>query len=77
MIASGGGVHNVYLMERLRALLKPRLTTSAEFEIDPDAKEAILFALLAYETRQRRADNLPSATGARKAVILGKISPAN
>jgi anhydro-N-acetylmuramic acid kinase len=76
VIASGGGVHNVYLMERLQALLKPRLTTSAEFGIDPDAKEAILFALIAYETHQRRAANLPSATGARKAVVLGKISPA-
>ncbi|MBZ5610181.1 MAG: anhydro-N-acetylmuramic acid kinase [Acidobacteriia bacterium] len=76
VIASGGGVHNVYLMERLQALLKPRLTTSAEFGIDPDAKEAILFALLAFETHQRRAANLPSATGACKPAILGKISPA-
>ncbi len=75
VIASGGGVHNIYLMERLRALLAPRLTTSAEFGIDVDAKEAVLFALLAFETHQRRAGNLPSATGARKAVVLGKISP--
>ena len=30
--------------------------------------------LLAYETHQHRAGNLPSATGARKPVILGKIS---
>ena len=77
VIASGGGVHNLYLMERLRALLAPRLTTSAEFGIDVDAKEAVLFALLAFETRQRRAGNLPSATGARKPSILGKISPVS
>lgn len=75
VIVSGGGAHNGYLMERLRALIKPRVTTSEEFGIDVDAKEAILFALLAYETHQRRAGNLPSATGARKPVILGKISP--
>ena len=75
VIASGGGVHNTYLMERLRGLLGPRLITSAEFGIDVDAKEAILFAVLAFETHQRRAGNLPSATGARKPVILGKISP--
>ncbi len=77
VIASGGGVHNTYLMERLRVLLKPRFTTSAEFGIDVDSKEAVLFALLAYETHQRRAGNLPSATGARKPAILGKISPAS
>jgi anhydro-N-acetylmuramic acid kinase len=74
VIVSGGGAHNSYLMERLRALLKPRVTTSAEFGIDVDAKEAILFAVLAYQTHQRRSGNLPSATGARKTVILGKIS---
>lgn len=75
VIVSGGGAHNSYLMERLAALLQPRVTTSAEYGIDVDSKEAILFALLAYETHHRRAGNLPSATGAQKAAILGKISP--
>ncbi|HLH01041.1 MAG TPA: anhydro-N-acetylmuramic acid kinase [Bryobacteraceae bacterium] len=75
VIVSGGGAHNRYMMERLSALVQPRLTASAEFGIDVDSKEAILFALLAYQTHQRRAGNLPSATGARKPVILGKISP--
>ncbi len=74
VIVSGGGSHNTYLMERLRAVLKPRVTTSAEFGINVDAKEAILFAVLAYATHQRRSGNLPSATGARKPMILGKIS---
>jgi anhydro-N-acetylmuramic acid kinase len=74
VIISGGGAHNTYLMDRLRATLKPRVTTTAEFCIDVDAKEAILFAVLAYRTHQRRTGNLPSATGARKPVILGKIS---
>ena len=75
VIVSGGGAHNRYLMERLRSVLKPRVATSAEFGIDVDAKEAILFALLAYETYHRRAGNIPSATGARKSAILGKVSP--
>ena len=61
-------------MERLGALVPARVTTTAEFGIGVDTKEAILFALLAYQTFQGRAGNLPSATGARKPVILGKIS---
>ena len=73
VIASGGGVHNRYLMQRLSALLPAaRLTTSAEFGIDPDAKEAIAFAALAYAFLHGRAANLPSATGARRAVLLGR-----
>jgi anhydro-N-acetylmuramic acid kinase len=74
VIVSGGGAHNGYLTERIRALVQARVTTSAEFGIGVDAKEAILFAVLAYETFHRRAGNLPSATGARKPMILGKIS---
>jgi anhydro-N-acetylmuramic acid kinase len=74
VIVSGGGAHNGYLMERLSALVRARVTTTAEFGIGVDTKEAILFALLAYQTFHGRAGNLPSATGARKAMILGKIS---
>jgi anhydro-N-acetylmuramic acid kinase len=76
VIVSGGGAHNRYMMERLRAVLRPRITTTAEFGIDVDAKEAILFAVLAYQTYHRRPGNIPSATGARKPAILGKVSPA-
>jgi anhydro-N-acetylmuramic acid kinase len=76
VIVSGGGAHNRYMMERLRAVLRPRITTSAEFGIDVDAKEAILFAVLAYQTYHRRPGNIPSATGARKPAILGKVSRA-
>ena len=76
VIASGGGVHNAFLMERLGALLPAaRLTTSAEFGIDADAKEAIAFAALAYEFVHGRRANLPSATGARRAVLLGRETP--
>ena len=76
VIVSGGGAHNRYMMERLRVELRPRITTSTEFGIDVDAKEAILFAVLAYQTYHRRAGNIPSATGARKPAILGKVSRA-
>lgn len=49
---------------------------SSELGIPIDAKEAFAFALLAYETFHQRASNLPSATGARKSAVLGKISYA-
>lgn len=74
LIASGGGVHNAYLMSHLHALLpNMRIATTMEYGIDPDAKEAIAFALMAYETWHRRPSDVPSATGAKHAVILGEI----
>ena len=76
MIASGGGVHNRWLMRRLRELLPGfNVSTSADHGIDPDAKEAIAFALLAHEFVMSRPGNLPSATGARRAVLLGRGTP--
>jgi anhydro-N-acetylmuramic acid kinase len=77
LIASGGGIHNRQIMRRLRELL-PHLavTTTHTHGIDPDAKEAIAFAVLAHEFAHSRPANLPSATGARHKAILGKSSPA-
>jgi anhydro-N-acetylmuramic acid kinase len=74
-IAAGGGTRNRQLMAQIAAFLpRCRITTTAEFGIDVDAKEAIAFAILAHRTWHRRTGNLPSATGARRAVILGKIA---
>jgi anhydro-N-acetylmuramic acid kinase len=75
IIVSGGGVHNRWIMRRLAEELQPAaLKTSAEFGIDPDAKEAIAFAVLAHQTVRGQAGNLPSATGARHSAVLGKSS---
>jgi anhydro-N-acetylmuramic acid kinase len=75
IIASGGGVHNRTMMKYLQAFLpETRLRISNELGFDSDAKEAIAFAILAYETWHRRPSNLPSATGARRSVVLGKVS---
>ena len=63
------------LMAYLAAFL-PRVAirTSDEFGIDPDHKEAIAFAVLANESFHGRPANLPSATGAKRPVVLGKLS---
>jgi anhydro-N-acetylmuramic acid kinase len=75
VIVSGGGSHNRLMMAYLQGFLpQSKLRVSSEFGIDSDAKEAIAFAILAYETWHRRPSNLPSATGARHPVVLGKIS---
>jgi anhydro-N-acetylmuramic acid kinase len=76
VIASGGGVKNPVLMNFLRGELpeEMELKITADYGIDPDFKEAIAFAVLARETWLRKTSNLPSATGARHAVVLGKVS---
>lgn len=76
LIASGGGVHNPALLKALCAELPDEmdLTTTADYGMDPDFKESIAFAVLAHETWLRKPSNLPSATGARRAVVLGKVS---
>jgi len=75
LIISGGGAHNHLLVARLGELLPSlRLHHSDEFGLDVDAKEAIAFAVLADRTIHGLPGNLPSVTGARRAVVLGKIS---
>src|SRR5258708_5989814 len=74
LIVSGGGAHNPLLMAQIDAALPGvRVRISDEFGVPGDAKEAFAFALLGWETLHRRAANVPGATGARKAVVLGKV----
>ena len=73
---AGGGLHNRHLVRLLEALLpRLRVASLAELGIDPDAREAVTFAVLANETLMGRAGNLPGATGASRPVVLGKIAP--
>jgi anhydro-N-acetylmuramic acid kinase len=77
MILSGGGAQNATLTKMLAAELAPlglRLRLSDEFGLPSSAKEAVAFALMANETWHRRSSNIPSATGATRAVVLGKVS---
>jgi anhydro-N-acetylmuramic acid kinase len=77
LIVSGGGAHNPLIHAQLSAALSGiEVVRSDNFGVHADAKEAFAFTLLAYETFHRRPANLPSATGARRPTILGKISYA-
>jgi anhydro-N-acetylmuramic acid kinase len=77
LIVSGGGAHNPLILAQLSAALPGvEVLPSSHVGVPEDAKEAFAFALLAYETFHQRPANLPSATGARGAAILGKISYA-
>jgi anhydro-N-acetylmuramic acid kinase len=82
VIVSGGGAHNRTLVARIRDRLhgRPqsvRLVFSDRFGLDVDAKEAIAFAILAFEAVHGRANVLPSVTGAGRAAVLGKIVPGS
>ena len=76
-IVSGGGARNLTLMRMLREQLEPQGCTVQAIDdlgVPAEAKEAAAFALLAYETWHRRPGNIPTATGARRPVILGEIT---
>jgi anhydro-N-acetylmuramic acid kinase len=76
LIVSGGGGHNPQIMAHLAGFLPGiGVASSSDYGIDADAKEAIAFAVLAYATWRGRPSNVPSATGARRPVVLGSITP--
>jgi anhydro-N-acetylmuramic acid kinase len=77
LITSGGGTKNPTLMSALSSGVEElgfKVRSSDEFGIPSGAKEAVAFAALAYETWNHRPSNVPSATGAKRPVVLGKIS---
>jgi anhydro-N-acetylmuramic acid kinase len=78
VILCGGGARNATLLARLRESLRPaRVAPMDEFGLDARAKEAVSFAILAYATVHGLPGNVPSATGARRAAVLGKVIPGN
>ena len=76
IILSGGGARNPTLRRMLADELAPLpVETFDQYGLPSEAKEAVLFAVLAYETAHGRPSNLPAATGASRPAILGSIAP--
>lgn len=75
VIVGGGGARNPTLLRMLADAVAPvPVTTLERHGIDSDVKEAMFFALMAHDALAGRATNVPSATGARRAVPLGKVT---
>ena len=73
VIASGGGVRNPALMRAIRDALAVPLETTEAYGLDPDAKEAVLFALLAHEWANGVRTGLPGVTGASQPAMQGAL----
>lgn len=74
LIVSGGGTRNTLLMNTLRKYFFPaKIIDSSALGVSGEAKEALCFALLAYQTIREEPSNIPSVTGAERQTILGEI----
>jgi anhydro-N-acetylmuramic acid kinase len=77
-ILGGGGRHNRTLVALLRERLGAAvISRSEDHGIDGDFKEALLCAVIAYESWHNRHGSLPEQTGARKPSVLGQITPGD
>lgn len=77
-IVSGGGAYNPTLLRMLSEKIAPaKVSVIDDYGMSSDAKEAVAFAVMAYETWHNRPGNFPAATGARKSVVLGSITPGD
>jgi anhydro-N-acetylmuramic acid kinase len=74
LLCAGGGVHNRALMRALGSSSGLLCVSSAERGIDPDAREALVFAVLGAATLLELPLSRPEATGARPGRVLGKLS---
>lgn len=75
LIISGGGTKNSTMMHHMRVWMDGAMMTTDELGVPSQAKEAIAFALLGAATLDNVPSNVPSATGASRAVVLGSITP--
>ena len=74
VVSGGGGLNRTLLKWLTEAVAPARLLLSDELGLSSEAKEAVAFAILAYESWHGRPGNLPAATGARRPVVLGDLT---
>ena len=75
IILGGGGAYNKFLITYLQKLFKDTpIKTHEDFGIPNKYKEALAFAILGYFTMKKLPNNIPSCTGAKRPVIMGKVS---
>jgi anhydro-N-acetylmuramic acid kinase len=78
LVVSGGGSRNPVLMRRITALLPDtQVVDSGELGVPPDAREAVAFALIGWDTLHGLPGNVASCTGAAGPRVLGRITPAS
>ncbi|MGQ0813284.1 MAG: anhydro-N-acetylmuramic acid kinase [Gemmatimonadota bacterium] len=76
VVVTGGGSRNRTLMQMIARDLDPiPVVDGAVLGVDPDAKEAVAFAALAWAHMQRVPANVPEATGAQGPRVLGSFTP--
>jgi anhydro-N-acetylmuramic acid kinase len=77
LVAAGGGTKNTALMEMLQKGLEPagaKVRLMEELGVPSQAKEGVAFALMAWLSFNGLPGNVPAATGAKRAVVLGKVT---
>ena len=75
VVISGGGMHHSCVMKHLVERFSPiALVPSDELGVSVDGKEALGFAILAVAHVKGIPGNIPSVTGAKKALVLGKMT---
>jgi anhydro-N-acetylmuramic acid kinase len=78
VVLTGGGARNATLVRRLGELLAPIPVLGGDvLGVDPEAKEALAFAVLAWAHSAGVPANAPGATGAAGPRILGSFTPGD
>jgi len=78
LVLTGGGARNPTLRRMIEAAVAPLPVLPGEtLGIDPDAKEAVAFAVLAWAHARGVPGNVPSVTGASGPRVLGSFTPGH